>query len=155
MRLNDEQRKIFEENERLIGKFISDKNLRGEDWYSIIAEALILAIIKHDPSRGKLSTIFYLIADREMKREFERIKKRSKITTMKSDCLSNQDYLGIGVEDFILSEFTSDLNEEQRRVVELINQGYLKKDIAVIMGVSRVKVSRIIKSMEDKLLNGR
>ena len=86
-----------------------------------------------------------------MKREFERIEKRSKITTMKSDCLSNQDYY-IGVEDFILSEFTSDLNEEQTRVVELINQGYLKKDIAVIMGVSRAKISRIINSMEDKLL---
>ena len=151
MRLNDEQRQIFVENERLIGKFISDKNLRGEDWYSIIAEALILAIIKHDPSRGKLSTIFYLIADREMKREFERIEKRSKITTMRSDCLSNQDYY-IGVEDFILSEFTSDLNEEQTRVVELINQGYLKKEIAVIMGVSSSKISRIIDSMKDKLL---
>lgn len=152
MRLNDEQRKIFEENERLIGKFISDNNLRGEDWYSIIAEALILAIIKHDPNRGKLSTIFYLIAKREMMREFERIKKRSKITTMKSDCLSNQDYIGVGVEDFILSEFTSDLNEEQRRVVELISQGYLKKEIAVIMGMSSSKISRIINSMKDKLL---
>jgi len=150
MRLNDEQRKIFEENERLIGGFIRDNNLWGEDWYSIIAEALILAIIKHDPNRGKLSTIFYLIAKREMMREFERIEKRSKITTMRSDCLSNQDY--IGVEDFILSEFTSDLNEEQTRVVELINQGYLKKDIAVIMGVSKSKVSKIINSMEDKLL---
>lgn len=150
MRLNDEQRQIFEENERLIGKFISDKNLWGEDWYSIIAEALILAIIKHDPSRGRLSTIFYLIAKREMIREFERIEKRSKITTMRSDCLSKQNFLG--VDDFILSEFTSDLNEEQTRVVELINQGYLKKDIAVIMGVSRVKISRIINSMEDKLL---
>lgn len=150
MRLNDEQRQIFEENERLIGRFINDKNLRGEDWYSIIAEALILAIIKHDPNRGKLSTIFYLIANREMKREFGRIKKRSVVTTMKSDCLSNQNY--IGVEDFILSEFTSGLNEEQTRVVELINQGYLKKDIAVIMGVSRSKISRIINSMEDKLL---
>lgn len=150
MRLNDKQRQIFEENERLIGGFIRDNNLWGEDWYSIIAEALILAIIKHDPSRGKLSTIFYLIAKREMMREFERIEKRSKITTMRSDCLSNQDY--IGVEDFILSEFTSDLNEEQTRVVELINQGYLKKDIAVIMGVSKSKVSKIINSMEDKLL---
>lgn len=162
MKLTSEQQDIVIENSGLKGWYIKKHNLYGnlEEIESVLSLALVKSVLKHDPERGSLSTLFNLIAYREVGKLFRSNNKKdmvmfgscvtSKLEFSNNGTLSNE----LGECDFILSEFVSELDDEQRRVVELIYQGYLKGDVADIMGVSKSKVSRIISSMEGKLLGG-
>lgn len=69
MKLTSEQIVIAEENQMLIMGFLNSKKLKESEWYGIIAESYLKAIMNHDSSRGQLSTLFYTIAKNDWIKE--------------------------------------------------------------------------------------
>ncbi len=69
MKLTNEQIIIAEENQMLIMGFLNSKKLNESEWYGIIAESYLKAIMNHDSSRGQLSTLFYTIAKNDWIKE--------------------------------------------------------------------------------------
>lgn len=59
MKLNDERRRIAEENHALIYKFLRINNLDPEEYYGDMAEAYCMAVARYDPMRGSLSTLAF------------------------------------------------------------------------------------------------
>lgn len=62
-KLNDEQRKIVEDNINLVYKFIIKHNLDRDEYLDVMFEAFCIAVIYHNPSKGALSTYAFKVME--------------------------------------------------------------------------------------------
>lgn len=146
MRLTDEQRDIVMKNRKLVGGYLRDSGL-SEEWTGLLYESLIKSVINYDEDRGKLSTLFYTVARHDVIREAS--KKQDYV--MRADCLSNS-YTLKSANDFSYEEFVDGLSIRQRKIVDMIAEGYKKYEIAEHLGVANSTISYEVNKMKDILL---
>lgn len=70
--LTDEQRKLAEENHKLIHAFIHQMKLAHDEYYGDMAEAYCIAVSAYDPQKGPLSTLVF----RSMSNRLKTIRRR-------------------------------------------------------------------------------
>lgn len=73
-RLNEEQRKLAEDNHNLILSYLSKKHLSYDEFYDVCAIGLCIAALNYDSSLGySFSTLAFLCMKNEVMREFRQM----------------------------------------------------------------------------------
>lgn len=167
--LNDEQRKLVEDNHNLIYSFLNSRHLSLdaiEDWYGTAAIGLCKAALIYDESKGcKFTTLAYIIMDNEVKQVMRSNKKcvsakvsiDSPISSADGCCLAD---IIPDTRDFMYSIYLNDaiaiatrgLSERDLKILHLIvEKGYSQKRISSEFKISQPQVSRIYKAFCDKI----
>lgn len=151
-KLTKEQQKIVEDNHNLIYSFIHKRGLDVDEYYGIVAESLCKAVLNWDKSKGNLSTIFYIVARNDLYQEWRKgiaSKRKHEGIVSLEDELVLDDY---NLEDeIVLKETLEELkNSEFRELLELKLLGYNQKEIASMLGVSQVTISRWLRKIGEK-----
>mgnify|MGYP001006295940 CR=1 FL=1 len=159
--LNDNQRKLVEDNHNLIYSFLNSRHLSldsVEDWYGTAAIGLCKAAMVYDESIGsKFTTLAYICMDNEVRQIMRKNKKSIIPSVSLDDAVSGADgcYLSDIIpdeHDIMESIYINDalniaykkLNERDRLIIDMIvNQGLTHDAIAKKFRVSQPTVSRI------------
>lgn len=176
LKLNDEQRKLVEQNHNLIysamRKFgIKEKDF--DDYYDIAAIGLCKAMIYYDKSKGALYSIAYkcilneiLLHKRNENRLTRKINKECvsynvSFSEDENDMSFADDVLlaGEGFENNFIFMFQfkkkwHTLNTREKEIFKLYFLGYGCLEIGKIYGISRQRVSKIILRTKEKLKQG-
>lgn len=148
--LNEEQMKLVEDNHSLIYSFISNHNLELSEWYGIIAESLMKAVRDYDESKGKLSSLFYSIAKRDVASERRRIMRARDVSVLGiTDTIEVQNEPSNG--DFYMEVFMDGLDDSQKEIVRYLYEGRTQSEIAKLIGVNQSTVSRRINCIREKV----
>lgn len=166
MKLNDEQRQLVEDNHNLIYQYAHDNNLDLEMWYDLLAIELCKSVLKHDPSKGKLSTLFYIRAKHAMWREYCKSKSKKRDggviysldyeygdsdggTVTLGEMLEDEIY-DVG-DNSIMSILKNEiLNSEYGDIIKMRLEGYSQSEIAESMGCSQAHISRILQDIKGE-----
>lgn len=167
--LNDEQRKLVEDNHNLIYSFLERRNLSLdaiEDWYGTAAIGLCKAAMVYDENRGcKFSTLSYIIMDNEVKRTMRDnrkcvsdtfsldapVEEVDDITYSDTILDSNDLEYSACINDAINTALRS-LSDRDRGIIEMIvDYGMKYEEIANRLKMTRANVSRIYKKFLDKI----
>ena len=160
MKLTDTQRQIAEDSHNLIYRFLWQNHLDVDEWYGIIAIGYLKAVLRFDPSRGKLSTIAFL----EMKGAYVREINRRNRLKRKESCISIHspicDGANIEIGDLLpdpydladqcasrvdLEAALKKLTSDQRRILSMALDGVYQSDIAIVMKTRQETISRILR----------
>lgn len=147
MVLTDEQRKIVEENHKLIYWYANKRGLSIDDWYGLLAIELCCAVIKHKPEQGSLANYYKLRCDGLVSKEWRKTmtQKRDGLISILDDELVGESYDNSGISlEMLIEEADSD-------ILNLKIQGYSQKEIAEELGVSQSYVSRALKEIREKI----
>lgn len=149
--LNDQQRKLVEDNHNLIYSFLKSKNLSldaVEDWYGTAAIGLCKAALYYDENRNvKFSTLAYIIMENEVRQVMRNSRKNvqdclyldTELDT--TDC--KDDFFWIFLQD-ALNNATKKLGERDKQIIEYITgSGAKQREVAVRFGLSRTYISKI------------
>ena len=145
MRLTEEQKKIVEENHNLIYSFAHSKKLNLEYWYDILAIELCKSVIKHDPTKATLSTLFYLKANRTVIMEMNKINAKKRMCEQLTTELFPNQIIGTD-DDFDNVALNDELvSSKYYPILKLKYEGYSQKEIAEMLDISQSQVSRALK----------
>lgn len=169
--LNNQQRKLVEDNHNLIYSFLKQHKLSldaVEDWYGTAAIGLCKAALIFDESRGsKFSTLAYLCMNNEVRMVMRANRKNVTVTTSLNDDISTAN--GCCLADIIpdtrdcfysvylndaIEIATRNLSDRNKKFIDLIiNHGMTNTEVAKQFGVSQPTVSRVyakfLKSVRD------
>lgn len=163
--MTEEQKKLVEDNHKLIYFMLHKYNLDIEEYYDIFALALCNAAINYDTNRG---TAFSTYAASAMKGAFLHNIRKSKAQCRSGNCISIDEVIYndgtkdlITLEDMlsnrldafdesILIDFTK-LNDRVREILWLSYCGYTQREIADIFGIGQPQVSRELKKAKKML----
>lgn len=153
MKLNKEQQKLVEDNEKLIYGFMKKFNLKKDDWYDLLAMELCNTVLNYDLNRGRLSTYYYTRAYRIMCKEFKKRKtlKRSHVDYPLFDeytCYSNSDSMDNHFDGYL--DTINWIKDKNDNILNLRAKGYSQDEIAHILGITQVSVSRHLKKVRDE-----
>lgn len=149
--LNEQQRKLVEDNHSLIYGYAHSRDIDLEEWYGILAIELCEAVKLYDSSKGSLSTIFYIKADNRMANEYRKNEtaKRSNEGEIPFD--ENSEHLvGVNVEFDGL-----DLSWVEPNVQEIIKMridGYTQSEIADKVGLTQSYISKLLGEFRKELM---
>ena len=166
--MTQEQRKLVEENHKLIYYTLNKYKLNPEEYYDILAIGLCKAAIKFDPERSKFSTFAmkvmyneFLQHDRNEKAEK---RKENKNTLSLNYIMTNHknkdrkcefgDLLTDGREPFmdvIHMHLPDILTNQELLVCKLSYADYNQSQIAEKLGVTQSYVIRLLKRARIKL----
>ena len=161
--MNDEQRKLVENNHNLIYAILHKYNLPIDEYYDVAAIGLCKAAITFDVEKGYLfSTYAYAVIKAELGIVFRRNTSKRAIPFNKLTYYQNVISDGDGKEtewldiipdntdieaDVIANEtikqISSKLKERDKIVFDLLVSGCKQKEISKIIGYSQPYVSRI------------
>lgn len=168
-RLNSNQRAILEENQELIKDFLYYNRLKRSDYYSIVTDSLVKAILDYDESKSKLSTLFDRIAKNDV--AYEQRKVRKEVLGISGDyanniiSLSDADKIGYRYEfeeytevdkrkqgeDFDVSAYLSYLEDFEIKICKMLYEGRVQREIAEAFGVSQQSISKRIRIIRRKI----
>ena len=161
--MNDEQRKLVEDNHNLIYAFLHKYNLSIDEYYDVAAIGLCKAAIMFDKKKEcTFSTYAYLVMLTELKLVFRhntngRAIPLDKLTYYQS-IISNGDGKeierlsfipdNVDVESEVMTNETfkqvyGTLSEQDRRIIHMFELGYKQKEIAKNVGCSQSYISKI------------
>lgn len=161
--MNDEQRKLVEDNHNLIYAFLHKYNLSIDEYYDVAAIGLCKAAIMFDKKKGYIfSTYAYLVMLTELKIVFRHNTRRKAIPldklTYYQSIISNGDGKETELLDIIpdntdieadiianetFKQVYSTLSEQDRRIIHMFELGYKQKEIAKNVGCSQSYISKI------------
>jgi len=149
--LNEEECKLAEDNHNLIYEYAHRKGLDLEEWYGELAIVLCECTTKWDPSRGKLSTLFNIMADNVMKNEWKKDGRQKRN--------SNGEVLSLDeMVELIPSHNINDVEYEcdwenhlEREVVKMTLAGYTQAEIGDAIGNTQPYISRILKRFKERV----
>lgn len=161
--MNDEQRKLVEDNHNLIYAFLHKYNLSIDEYYDVAAIGLCKAAIMFDKKKEcTFSTYAYLVMLTELKLVFRYNTSRKAIPldklTYYQSIISNGDGKeierlslipdNVDVESEVMTNETfkqvySILSEQDRRIIHMFKLGYKQKEIAKNVGCSQSYISKI------------
>lgn len=172
MKLTDEQRKLAEDNHKLIEKYLYDHRatMAYDDWYDVLAVGLCKAARAYNPERGAFSTLAYKCFSTEI----AFVRKNTRPGRQKfyenliyfdacvdeegeyfGDYLENQALTRYSVENKVLSEYVlaeylrdKRTSGQVRKILDLSSQGYTQQEIADMIGCTRANISRVKKEFE-------
>ena len=165
--MNDEQRKLVEDNHNLIYAILHKYNLPIDEFYDVAAIGLCKAAITFDAEKGYLfSTYACVVIKNELKLVFrrnasERAIPFDKLTYYQSvisdgdgketellDIISgNTDIEADIIANETFKRVYSTLSEQDRRIIHMFELGYKQNEIAKNVGYSQPYVSRIKKKI--------
>lgn len=183
--LTEEQRRFVEDNHKLIWWYINthpmpqSAEITGDDWYCIIAEALVVAVIDWDrfpelKEKCTFSTVFATIANGRVKRQMYRDNaiKRNGLTIsldMPSDDTEGAGTIGLFIPD-VNAEFAKGVEEAEtcRRLLTksglsdrergIVNMWFgfdgcrhSLDEIGSVYGISRERARQLKEGALDKL----
>lgn len=132
-RLNDEERKLIEDNYGLIYSFAIKKNLELDEVYGELATGMCYAAHSFNPKRGKFSTLAYYCMSSELNKTYKYNNRNRRIP---EDKLDHYDKLNIyereslwDITDFKLSRFNNPYN----KAIDEINYNNVIKRISKIL----------------------
>lgn len=167
--LSDEQKRLVEENHKLIYWFIHKYNLSIEEYYDILALSIIKAAKTFDKSKTKFSTYASII----MRHDFLRhMRKCNKLDTVSLDSPIKNDsgedelsYMSILSDDvdyeyimnraILLMDATRTLTDGQLNLLRLYLLEYKYKDIAAMLNIKEGSVRTRIALIKSKIRNYR
>lgn len=167
--MNDAQRKLAADNHNLIYKALQDYNLTADDYYDVAAIGLCKAALNYDESRNvKFSTFAVTCMHNELGAELrkQRSEMRSKFSTVSLDapinsrCGENIATLGEVIpvedtaEDTLIFNDAMDmdcLNDNEKRVAQLVLSGYSFAEISRNDGITREAVRQTYRRAQRKL----
>ena len=168
-KLNDEQKKLVEENEGLIwyvGKKYIERGYNPNEQYGELALGLCRAALSYNKDIGiKFSTYACAVLTNVVKTYFRSMQadKRKILSACISldqvvyesdgDTLCIEDMLGTQhLEDsMVLFDLEDILNERELAVCELRYQGMNQTEIANILGMTQAGVSRLLSKAKKKV----
>ena len=167
MVLNDEQRQMVVDNEKLIWWTMKRFGVSDiDDIYSILALGLCKAACTYKKEKGEFSTWAITIMEMEIKLEFRR--RNTNIRRLNYETFSYNSIIPNGKnkhdiefletiqgksdvwEDLVNIDFSC-LTETEKQIVKLICEGYNQMEMKEIMGLSQSYISRIITRIKKKL----
>lgn len=170
--LNEEQRKIAEENHGLIYSFMHYKHL-NEDWYGLLAEAYCKAIETYNGDYGSLSNYVYTCMGNKMKTQFMldsrpkskldesiayfSLDKETKIGDEKcpmSDVTGENDET---LNDIYLKELIVELRDiltnKELEIFDLLMNGFTKQEIWEKLNITRQWYHHCLRNIKKKYNN--
>lgn len=173
MRLNDEQRKLVEQNHNLIYSAMRDFGVKEkdfDDYYGIAAIGLCKAAIYYDKSKGALSSIAYKCILNEIlshRRKEDALARRINKECVSYNVSFTEDEKDVSFADdvllvdknfennfismFQLKEKWHTLNTRDKEILKLHLLGYGCLEIGQRYGVSRQRISTIVLRAKKKL----
>lgn len=171
--MNDEQRKLVEDNHNLIYACLRKYNLSIDEYYDVVAIGLCKAAITFDEkSECAFSTYAYLLMQHEIDMVFRHNTRKRAIPldqiTYYQNVISDSDGKeterlrfisdNVDIESEVIAndsikQVRSKLKERDRIVFDLLALDYRQKEIGKIIGCSQPHISRIkrkiIKLLEE------
>lgn len=174
VKMNDEQRKIAEDNIKLVYKYMWDNNLNEDEWLDILLEYYCYAICAWDSNRGTLSTLIRKALDngkykyirsqrRKLSPEYFQIVSFDKMLCNEGgDEFELQELYGAEEKQYSQLELNQAFNNVEKtlsnracnsnskithlELFQLLRQGYNCVEIAAMKGISVQAVSYKIKT---------
>lgn len=164
----DEQKKLVEENHKLIYYTLSSYRLNPEEYYDILAIGLCKAAMNFDPKKSKFSTFAMKVMYNEF-RQYQRMenleKRKANKNTLSLNYRMNDpknegctcefgELLTDGREPFmdVVHMYLPDiLTKKELLVCQLSYDGYNQTQIGEKLGVNQSYVSRLLKKARIKL----
>ena len=123
----------------VVNTFNSQDYNEREELFSCGLLALLRAIRKHDPTKGKLSTYAWKIVRREISLYFKQKKKYVEVEEQWAD-----EQIGLG-------EYMPILTDEEQELVQLRLEGYTLKEISKKMDIKSRQVEYKLKKAYRKI----
>ena len=157
--LNEQQRKLAEENHNLIYKFASIKHADLEEFYGVFAIGLCYAAHAFDPERGtKFSTLAYQCMTNEWRNYWrmrfanDRIPPNHEVSLDALELyLGDDGYVYDDTQQYV-DKFILRLTKTERTVLSGLLAGYRCTDIARRLGWSRQYIHQTKKEIQNKWL---
>lgn len=154
MKLNNEQRKMVEENHNLIYSYCKYKGLNIDEYYGDLAIVLCDVVKKYEKQKSKISTYAYKAFDIKILNMYRNMTKRGKYkpTILLSDLLESP--IKMKFYDNIYSDINYNtmvniLNNSE--VGNLLLQGYNQKEIIKKLNKSKFLVSKEIERLRKQI----
>lgn len=169
--MTEEQKKIAEENHKLIFDYLWRKGLSVDDYYDIAAIALCRAAMTYDGESSKFSTYAYscmahLISNyHRSKYTLSAIPEASVISmntpvsdtdetsTLESFLPSASDLEVDIVSAQVVNGLLSKLTDREKQVVSMLEAGYSYREMAKILGISPARVGHIVNAIRLKAIS--
>lgn len=174
-KLTDEERKLVEQNHKLILKYLADHSatMEYEDWYDVLAVGLCKAAKAYNPDRGRFSTLAFACFKTEVGKVYRETnpKKQQMYDNMVyfDACVDEEgEYDGDWIENLapqkysvqsnvlshcILEEYFEKrkIREQTREIFSLFQYGYTQREIADKLDCTVANVSRVKREFEEYL----
>lgn len=172
MKLNDEQRKLVEQNHNLIYSAMRDFGVyrkKFDDYYDVAAIGLCKAAIYFDETKGTFSTFAYTHIHSELKKQIRSenalYRKSDKDSVSYNVKISQNDDSNTYAKDVLLIDenfeenliFTlhfkdklETLKNKDKKIIMLTVCGYTQEEIGKIFGISRQAVQQHIYKMRHR-----
>ena len=168
--LNEDKKRLAEENHKLIYSFLRKYSLNEDDYYDIVAIGYMNAVNSYNSSKGMFSTIAYISMLNEVKKHFRyqtRVKYDPAASNIKvvslnemvtsleephelielimdpntsSDCEHVEIYV-------TFLAFFKQLTERDKEILRLKESGLTQYEIAKALGVTQPVIGRRLKEM--------
>ena len=168
--LTKEQQQLVELNHNLIYNFAKKRNLIIDDYYDILAIGLCKAAKIFNKNKGEFSTIAFRCMENELCMYWRHEQRQSSIpedmilsydapindedSDSRSSFLDNvadRNYThDIVIENIMGNMLLDVLNDKEKSIVELLDNGLSQVDIAIKFGCTRQNISYCIKQIGKK-----
>lgn len=115
-KLNNEQRKLVEENYNLLYGFMTNHNLDYNQWYDICAIGLCKAALRYNTS-ANFSTYAYKCMLNEVRNEMQKLKLKKNMGVSETVSLSTEVHLATDKIVCTLDEFIASKRETEKEAV--------------------------------------
>lgn len=123
IQLNNEQRKLVEDNHNLIYQYLIDNNLPQDEYYDIAAISLCKAALKYDTSKGAFSTYVYRAIGNNISRARVN-EKRHTVSAMSYNVMASINGEETDVE--YIETFFSNTNVENENVTKTFFKWFIE-----------------------------
>lgn len=166
--MTEEQRKLAEENMKLVMYYMKQKGLDYEEWVGTLMEELCVAAYTFDPGKGtKFSTYAFVLFDRTVFVESRKrhAKKRAcelnaysldkeigtelpGVPTLLKDLIpSAVDVEADAIRNIVTERVLAKLNQKYSDAIMMRLDGMTMEAIGKKLGVSRERVSKMLKNI--------
>lgn len=167
-KLNDQQRKLVQENELLIYSFLRKNHLDVSEFYGCAAEGLCKAAYTYDPEKGfTFSTFAYVVMRNYFLLEMRQESRWRRFRFVSLDAPVHENHNGDqlfiepseeGFEDLVEDKMvlrkalaSVSFTDKETSVLIAYLKGVAQKEICKTVGLSQPQISRIVKKCRNKL----
>lgn len=149
MRLNDEQRKLVEDNHDLIYWYANKGGLALGEWYDLLAITLCYSALKYNPNKGAFSTYFKLRADGMVSKEYRKHNTQKRYNN-NIPYIENAHFQLEPDNPHMEFELKEMMESENGDIIRMKYEGYTQTEMAQKLGLSQSYVSKIIRKLRDE-----
>lgn len=169
--LNNLERELVSDNHNLINFCLKKYNLNYDDYYGLMAIELCRAARGYNPDKGKFTTLAVKYIENMVYKDYKEKKKRENIlNTISINTYSNNNSIleiidksilnidsevsTLGLYDSLITHFSKRSNgDKYLKVVKMLSEGRLQKEIAIELGVSQQRIAFYKKEIKNYLKN--